>query len=112
MATVEECEKALHHLAATLRGPRGTRARSQMTDRTVSCHLKDLGVTFTGRLCGGDLREISQTPAPPAQIRLSMTSDDLVALTNGSANLLSMWTSGRVKIDASIFDLIKLRKLL
>jgi hypothetical protein len=112
MATVEECEGALQRLAEALRGPKGARARSQVTDRTVSCHLKDLGVTFTGRLCDGDLRDISREPAPPAQIRLSMTSDDLLALTNGEGKLLPMWTSGRVKIEASIFDLMKLRKLL
>lgn len=113
MATVEECEQALHRLAAALHGPGGARARGQITNRTVSCHLTDLNMTFTGLLRDDGLHGITRTSGtPPAQIRLAMTSDDLLALTDGSLNLISAWTSRRISIQAGVFDLIRLRKLL
>ena len=112
MATVEECERALYRLAAALQGPHGAHARGQLADRTVSCHLTDLDVTFTGALRDGGLHGISRTPGPPAQIRLVMDSDDLLALADGSLNLISAWTSRRVSIQAGVFDLIRLRRML
>ncbi|HEX5496369.1 MAG TPA: hypothetical protein VFX70_17525 [Mycobacteriales bacterium] len=112
MATVEECEQALRRLAAALRGPGGDQTRQQITDRTVSCHLTDLDVTFAGTLRDDGLHGISRTGDRAAQIRLAMTSDDLLALTDGSLTLLSAWTSGRVSIRAGVFDLLRLRRLL
>ena len=46
------------------------------------------------------------TTRPPAN------SDDLVALLNGELPVASAWASGRVKLDASFLDLVKLRKLM
>lgn len=115
MASTEECEKALQRLAAKLGGADGEHARRHVADRSVSCHLTDLEVTFTGHLRDGGLHDIAQLVddgGRPAQIRLALTSDDLVALTQGELHLVSAWTSGRVKIEASILDLMKLRKLL
>lgn len=115
MASVEECEGALHRLAATLRGPGAARTRRRIGDRTVSCRLTDLGVTFVGELRDGGLHGISRTGdagASAARIRLTMTSDDLLALTDGTLDLLSAWTSGRVTIRAGVIDLIRLRALL
>jgi putative sterol carrier protein len=40
-----------------------------------------------------------------------MTSDDLLKLVDGELNMASAWASGRVKIDASVFDLLKLRSV-
>jgi putative sterol carrier protein len=81
-------------------------------ERTVSCRVTDLAVTITGRLTGGRLDDLSTEPADePAQIRLTMTSDDLVALVDGELAIASAWATGRIKIDASLLDLIKLRSL-
>jgi putative sterol carrier protein len=41
-----------------------------------------------------------------------MTSDDLVALTEGDLNFGSAWMSGRVKLEAGLRDVLRLRKLL
>lgn len=111
MARVEDCEQALHHLAEALRGPHGDRARRAMADRTVSCRLTDLDVTFSGTLRDGGLHGIARVAEPDAQIRLTMTSDDLLALADGSLNLMSAWASRRISIGASMGDLLRLRKL-
>jgi putative sterol carrier protein len=112
MATVEECEAAMHMLAARLRSPDAAETRGKMIDRSVSCHLTDLDVTFTGRLTGGDITGIHRSERPDGQIKLAMSSDDLLALVDGRLHFAKAWASGRLKVDASVFDLLKLRALL
>jgi predicted lipid carrier protein YhbT len=112
VATVEECEAAMHKLADRLRSPDGEEARGKMIDRSISCHLRDLDVTFGGQLRGGEIVDIHRTPTPDGQIKLSTTSDDLVALVDGRLNFAKAWAAGRLKIDANVFDLLKLRNFL
>jgi putative sterol carrier protein len=109
MATVDECRQALERLAAQMSGNGSHKA--QLLDRTLSCHLTDLGVDFRGRLADGTLTDIEEAPDPEAKIKLVTTSDDLVALMAGELNFASAWASGRLKVDASVFDLLKLRSL-
>jgi hypothetical protein len=116
MASVEECRAALGKLAASMSSADDETKRN-MLDRTVSCYMSDLDVTFTGRLAGGQLVDITEHPGGPpaadkAQIGLAMTSDDLVALTDGKLPFVSAWLSGRVKVDASFRDLLRLRSLM
>ncbi len=49
---------------------------------------------------------------PPADIRLTAVSDDVLSLADTPANIARMWISGRVKVQASMRDLLALRKLL
>jgi putative sterol carrier protein len=81
-------------------------------DRTLACRVSDLDVAFHGRLKDGTIVDLADGDDPKAKLRLTSSSDDLVALVNGQLNVTSAWASGRVKIDASLFDLMKLRKLL
>jgi hypothetical protein len=112
VATVEECEAAMHKLAERLKSPDGAETRDKMIDRSISCHLRDLDVTFGGRLRGGEIVDIHRTPEPDGQLKLTTTSDDLVALVDGKLNFAKAWASGRLKIEASVFDLLKLRSLI
>jgi putative sterol carrier protein len=111
MATVDECATAFAALADRLAAVDPDSRRKNSLDRTLACTLGDLGVTFTGRIKDGLLTEIQQVEKADAQVRLAMSSDDLVKLVAGELNLVSAWTSGRVKIDARVFDLIKLRSI-
>lgn len=122
MATVEECERALATLADRLANADAEAKRRNAFDRTISCRLTDLGVTFGGRLHDGSLTDIrridaggadstADTTAAGAQVKLFMTSDDLVKMVDRELNLATAWASGRIKIDASVFDLIKLRSV-
>jgi putative sterol carrier protein len=112
MASVEQCEQALHKLAANLSGADpGDRDKVDF-DRQLSCTLSDLDVTFLGHLHDGTLDDIRQTtPNPPAEVRLTMKSDDLVALVDGGLNLGAAMATGRVKVSAGVRDLFKLRSL-
>lgn len=81
-------------------------------ERSLSCTLRDLHVTFVGRLQEGQLTDIEQAgEAPSAQIRLDMTSDDLLAMVDGALNLASAWAAGRVKVNAGVRDMLRLRSM-
>ena len=112
MATVEECHAALERLAERLSTVDENQRHRHAFDRTLSCRVPDLDVTFTGALRDGHLQDISTVDAPKAQIRLTAGSDDLLAVTNGQLSFGQAWLSGKVKVEASVLDLIKLKSLL
>lgn len=109
MATVEECEQALHQLADRLATADAQHRKKAAFDRTLSCTLRDLGIVFGGRLSGGALTDIRLVQRPDAQVRMAMTSDDLLKLVDGELNMASAWATGRVRVDANVFDLLRLR---
>lgn len=111
MASVAECEQAFHALAERLAGADSSTRSTASFDRSLSCTLPDLSVIFAGHLKDGTLSDIRRVDTKDAQIRLSMSSDDLIRLVAGELNLGSAWASGRVKVHASVFDLIKLRTI-
>jgi hypothetical protein len=115
MATIEECRAALEKLSDSMQAAEGDVRAAAGLDRSVNCHITDLDVTFTGRMTGGRIEIDDTRPGPPAakaQIGLAMTGDDLVALVNGGLHFAKAWGSGRVKLEANLLDLFRLRKLL
>jgi hypothetical protein len=112
MATDEQCRAALERLAARLATVDGEERRHHAFDRSMSCLVPDLGVTFSGALSDGHITGITTEPAPKAQVRLTVASDDLVALTDGELDFGKAWLSGRIKVEASIRDLLQLRSML
>ncbi|MFH0521897.1 sterol-binding protein [Streptomyces sp. M41] len=115
MATTEECRAALEKLSANMQNAEGDVRDAAVLDRSVSCHITDLDVTFAGRMAGGRIHVHDTLQGPPrekAQIRLSMTGDDLIALVDGDLHFAKAWGSGRVKLHAGVRDLLHLRKLL
>ena len=40
-----------------------------------------------------------------------MSSDDLLALVNGGLKVPAAWATGRLKIDASMMDLLRLKSI-
>jgi hypothetical protein len=112
MATVEQCRAALEALATRLAGNAAQANTKLDFDRTLACRVTDLDTAFHGRLKDGHILDLADGDDPRAKLRLTASSDDLVALVNGELNVTSAWASGRIKIDASFLDLMKLRKLL
>ncbi len=115
MATTEECRSALEKLSDNMAGADGDVREAAALDRSLSCRITDLDVTFVGRLQGGRIEVQDTLQGPPrekAEIRLTMTGDDLVAMVAGELNFAKAWGSGRVKLEAGLRDLFRLRKLL
>ncbi|MET7604609.1 alkyl sulfatase C-terminal domain-containing protein [Streptomyces avermitilis] len=115
MATIEECRAALDTLSDNMAASEGDVRGAAALDRSLSCRITDLDITFAGRLKDGRIEVLDTYEGPPrekAQIRLTMTGDDLVAMVNGELNFAKAWGSGRVKLEAGLRDLLRLRSLL
>ncbi|AWK08441.1 sterol-binding protein [Streptomyces spongiicola] len=115
MATTEECRGALDRLSGTLAKADGDVRGAATLDRSLSCHIRDLDLTFTGRLAAGRIAVLDTLDGPPperADIRLEMTGDDLVAMVDGRLDFAKAWASGRVRLEAGFRDLLRLRALL
>ncbi|MGW2376805.1 MULTISPECIES: alkyl sulfatase C-terminal domain-containing protein [Kitasatospora] len=115
MANAEECREALEQFSRNMAGSTGDARKAAALDRSLSCRITDLDLTFTGQLRDGRIQDVVKTPGPPtekAQIRLTMASDDLLALVGGELNFAAAWASGRVKLEAGFRDLLRLRNLL
>ena len=112
MATMDQCLKALQGVLGDL----AANPAAEGLDRSLSCRLTDLDEVVVGRLSSGAVRDLHVLPhgptVPKADIRLTMTSDDLVALTDGGLHFGPAWATGRVKLEAGLRDLLRLRKLL
>ncbi|MGW0704371.1 SCP2 sterol-binding domain-containing protein [Streptomyces sp. NPDC002643] len=115
MATTEECRAALDKLSDNMQRADGDVREAAALDRSLSCRITDLDTTFVGRLKDGRIEVLETLQGPPpqkAEIRLTMTGDDLVAMVDGELNFARAWGAGRVKLEAGFRDLLRLRKLL
>jgi hypothetical protein len=109
---MDECLKALKGILGDI----AAHPAAAGLDRSLSCRLTDLQEVVLGRLNSGSVRDLTVVPegpdVPKADIRLTMTSDDLVALTDGKLHFGQAWATGRVKLEAGLRDLLRLRKIL
>lgn len=116
MATLAECQRAVDYLVARLADVPVDTRRRHAPDRTLTIEVTDLGIAYVGRMADGELVDVASVPLPvegePAQVRLALSSDDLVALADGVLSLSAAWASGKLRIDASVLDMVRLRALL
>ena len=114
MATTEECRAALESLTGRLAGLNPADRAAHLVDRAISCEVADLGVTFLTRLGPDGAEPVSEVngSGARAQVRFTTKSDDLLAIADDPGSFARAWLTGRVKVEASVFDLLRLRKLL
>src|SRR3954453_14949924 len=109
VATMDQCMTALQGILGEL----AAKPAAAGLDRSMSCRLTDLGQVIVGRLSSGSVKDVHALPddpsVPKADIRLTMTSDDLVALTEGRLSFAPAWASGRIKFEAGLRDILRLR---
>jgi predicted lipid carrier protein YhbT len=113
MATAEECKAALENLTARIADMDAHDRRRNLLDRTMSLHVPDLDVTFLTRLGphGADPVRVADDTVQ-AQVRFTADSDIVVALGADPGLFMREWLSGKLKVHASFFDLLHLRKIL
>lgn len=113
MATVQACREAVADLVAMLHGVDPDLRARHVPDRTIACRLSDLDRWFVGAMDATGLHDVVETDIkePAADVRLTMTSDELVALSRGEDDFLHAWLRGRIQVSASMRDLLRLRSL-
>ena len=115
MATVEDCERAIQSLAARFAEVDPELRSRHVVTRTLACRVPDLDVVFRATLCDDGLDELRCSEGADtdgAQVRLAAASDDLLAMVDGELSPPVAWATGRLKVQASPMDLLKLRALL
>jgi hypothetical protein len=114
MATAEECRKALESLTSRIADMDARDRAAHLVDRSLSCRVPDLGVTFWTRLGPDGAEPITEADngSPPAQVRFIADSDVVVAIAGDPGSFMRAWLSGKLKVQGSIFDLLHLRKLM
>jgi predicted lipid carrier protein YhbT len=113
LADVEQCRTAVETLVATLDGVDPDLRAKHVPKRSVACRISDLDVTFVGRIDEHGVHDVeeSEDAEPAVDVRISMSSDQLVALAEGTDDFLHAWLRGRVQVSASMRDLLRLRTL-
>jgi hypothetical protein len=114
MATAEECRTALESLTGRISQMDAKDRAAHLADRSLSCRVTDLGVTFVTRLGpdGADQVTEAVSGAAPAQIRFIAKSDDVLAVAADPGSFARAWLTGRLKVEGNVLDLLRLRKLL
>jgi SCP-2 sterol transfer family protein len=113
MTSAEECRAALQKLAGRLSEMSPAERDQYFGNRTISVTIPDLAVTFVTLLGTGNNPVREAAPGePPADIRITAKSDEVVALAEQPMNIARAWVTGRVRIEASMKDLFRLRRLL
>lgn len=112
MATVEEVDAVLGELLGRLGGiDQGTRSMLPGR-RTIEARCPDLDLVRHAVWRDGTLEVGAEPPERRADVRISVTSDDLLAMHRGELSFSRAYAQGRVRLDASVTDLLRLRALL
>ena len=114
MATAEECRAALESLTGRIAQMDARDRSAHLLDRTLSCRVPDLGVTFLTRLSsnGAEPIRVADSGAPAAQVRFVADSDVVVTIAADPGSFMRAWLTGKLKVQGSVFDLLHLRKLM
>lgn len=115
MATRQEVERRLRELIDRL-DEAGTGVHSSLAgtlpdSKLVEIDIPDLQTSFWTTMSGGKMNGLHRGVPERADIRVQVDSDHLVELLDGKRSLFSSFMAGSVRIEASLSDLLRLRKL-
>ena len=89
--------------------------RRKIPDSTVSVLVPDVDLAFTCRFDGGhvhDVQEVDPAALPAATLRVTSSSDTLIDVVDGELHFGRAWATGKLRVDAKVRDLLKLRSFL
>lgn len=108
MASEQECSAAFRTLAQMLAALDPDVRSKYALDRTVSCRVTDLGITWSARINADGIEGLTTQDESKAQVRLTVGSNDLLALIENRLALRTAFATGKLRIQASPFDLLRL----
>jgi hypothetical protein len=115
VATKRQVESKLRELRTRLEQTRdGVAALSQALPerRVIEVYVVDLDTTYWTELVDGRMGSLQRGPSDDgADMRLEVESDDLIDIIDGRRSMFSSYVAGRMKVEASFADIMRLRKL-
>jgi hypothetical protein len=113
VATREEVDRTLRELVGRLDGADLDGASLPEQKKTIVCEITDLDLIYRAEYGAGRIRKlrVTRTASDEADVRLSVSSDELIALAEGRSSLPMALLMGRIRVDAHARDLLLLRQL-
>lgn len=116
MASANEVEAELQKLVDRLaQADPGVHAELHRTlggSRIVQMEVPDLETSFWSELTDGRMGDVRRGQPERTDIRITADSDDLIAMIEGTKPLFSSYLAGHVRVQASVSDLLALRRLM
>lgn len=112
MATVAEVEEILFDLVKRVERIDPSYRAMLPSRRTIQAECPDLDLVYHAFLRHGKLSELHEGPADRYDIRVRVDSDDLIAMHEGELDPARAYGSGRIRLDASMTDLLRLRAVM
>jgi predicted lipid carrier protein YhbT len=116
MSSIDACLAGIGKVNERIRERPLHEREKHIRERSVSVRVPDLDTVFDMRLTTEGLVDVTHRPAdtaaPKAQIVITVDSDDLVDLAEDRMDYAKALFSRRVRVDASVSDLLRARKLL
>lgn len=116
MSSIDACLEGIARANERILAKPLERRREHIRERTVRVIVPDLETAFDMRLTVDGLTDITpgplDTPATAPQVRVTVSSDDLVELAADRLAPARALFSRRLRVDASLSDLLHMRRLL
>ena len=112
MATVEEVDAILTELLDGLTRLDDSTRALMPPRRTIEARCPDVDVVRYAAWRDGRVVPLDDAPPRRCDIRIVVDSDTLVALHGGELTFSRAYVDNRVRLDASVTDLLRLRALL
>lgn len=116
MSSIDACLAGIMKVNQRILAQPEEKRRKHIRERSLSIVVPDLATVFDMRLTLDGLVDITHRPAErPAsrpQVGITVGSDDLVALAEDRLDAARALFGRRVKVDASVSDLLRVRRLL
>lgn len=111
VATKAQVERTLAELIKRFHGADVADTRLP-EERKLVCYIRDLELFYSGMFVSGRVSAMAPEPgAAGADVLITVTSDDLVALADGRLSPVYAFLSGKLRVDAGARDLMLIRQL-
>lgn len=112
MATQEEVDAVLAELLTRLSGVDDSTRALLPSRRIIEAQCPDLDYVRHAEWRDGTMRILDEPPPRRPDIRISVRSDDLLAIVDGELPFVRAYAANKVRLDASMTDLLRLRAVL
>jgi putative sterol carrier protein len=111
MATREEIEAALKTIAGKLDDPK-MKERFMKFNKTMQFSFKDAGLDYNLVFENGAVKEMKEGRVEKPDVFVELDSNTLIGILKKEINAISAYSSGKIKVNGEMSDLLKLQKLL
>jgi len=112
VATPAEVDRCLKKLVKRLDTADLDGASLPDQQRSIVCVITDLDLIYRAEYADGAIRKLSKVKAAEGgDVRITVASDELIALAEGRSSLPMALLFGRIRVDAHARDLLLLRQL-